>query len=1465
MVVDRARPESRPTLDELSGWLRRWFDRAYCRIVVFDQRTDRCTIAAAAPAPRQDGFPWEQDVPLAANLASLPPQLDKLKFLILDQNALRNGSSLTLPCPLTELLLVPITASGRLVGLLEFGECREREGGAATRNSEDRRLKAVPSGRDGLNLAELAARAAPLVLQVLESERKRRLLEHMESMLRELHVTSSASWREISALAAELLNAGIGAAYVRHGSADELVLEASPGSEALARSLNKRCRRGEGFIGSLAAPEPPGTVDANRLARSWPEHGGPSPFRDDAITAALAVPVRGEGVDAVLLVADDTPRRSFDAVDRDVIERFARHAAAARRREHLTPQAKQLAQFKILHQISDYTQRTEDLDQVLHAVLTGVTAGYGLRFNRAALFLLDDARTTLEGKMAIGHLTREEALLDWQYDRQRGPQDFTQYLELVRHAPARPTPLHRAVLELSLQLDGDGDALRKALDAPSRMLAGPEICGLPEQLQRRFDLDIEPRSQILFVRLMTMRPLGLIVVDNRFTRDPITREAIESMLTFASTATVAIESFQARNDSKLVDDAARAVTEPHDGDDEAAVTARLVATARDLCKASNAVFWAYNRDSRQFAPQPVSANRDAAAGTELAQHEAHMLRTTWRILDDHYLRVDSVRDAPVLDDPQRAFLIGRGVHSFQGIVLQVGNEPLGVIYVHYAQPRDFEDADRQRLTRFAMQVALALKTARLVRRIELDQRTETVLEKLAPLPYLENTLEVVAQQMKDVVGCDLVTLHAYNATIDAFERPRYAGALVNRAAADRDLDDDSSLVRWVMAQTEPVQVEDFAQHEAFRRTRFADVENIHSCLAFSLRAFGPPIGALFANYHDKRRFTPDQVAQGIKFAHQAAIGIANALMLRDYEDQASVPRALLETQTLGETLSVVAELTATRLGRKGASPVMSQVVLKEADDGRGTYDLVVRAVHGGDQGLIGTTYPRDSRSQTRYTAEDAKEVVVATYDRRETRFPTRDEEQRGFQSGMSARMFAGGDLVGVLEVRSGRRREFGELQQHTLSFIAAQAAMAIKSDQHSARERRRHGYLRAIQEAEKSAERVRRGKLTRKDALADLLRITVKCFRTHSLDPRTTTFGTLLLFRPPDILVLEAVYPLGLRKQFEQVVGPERSLRVGQVGITGTTVLTGKSQLELDLPRGKSQHLPVVATTRSEIAAPIISCERVVGVLDVESESPRGFDRSDLETLETLAGLVAVALANHGIEHIARAAHDLRNSMTLSVPRMGRILHSARTRDASALVGRLKYHVEEASFQYRLTQDIMAAALVLNEAPLKLRRTSLARLVQSVVDSVRDVAERKDLHVTLPVGDPVKLWIDKDRMRQVVMNLIANAIKFTGPYGRIDVLVSAETEQVRVEVTDDGPHQLSADDLERLFEPYYQALAVAATGAPGSPKRQGQGLGLSIAKTFVELHGGHIWARSNQPAGLTVAFELPARKGGIRP
>jgi CheY-like chemotaxis protein len=172
--------------------------------------------------------------------------------------------------------------------------------------------------------------------------------------------------------------------------------------------------------------------------------------------------------------------------------------------------------------------------------------------------------------------------------------------------------------------------------------------------------------------------------------------------------------------------------------------------------------------------------------------------------------------------------------------------------------------------------------------------------------------------------------------------------------------------------------------------------------------------------------------------------------------------------------------------------------------------------------------------------------------------------------------------------------------------------------------------------------------------------------------------------------------------------------------------------------------------------------------------------------------------------------------------------------------------------QVRLVDDLLdGSRLLLREPLLRLQVVDARPIVQSLVDVVRDTARAKRVRVEVIPGDATLLLADPDRLRQMIWNLLSNAVNFTDSDGAITVTMDRCEAEMRVSVSDTG-RGVSAQFLPHVFDRFAQEPQ------PQRTPREGLGLGLSIVQQLVELHGGKVQAMSAGPgAGATFTLSLP--------
>jgi signal transduction histidine kinase len=153
---------------------------------------------------------------------------------------------------------------------------------------------------------------------------------------------------------------------------------------------------------------------------------------------------------------------------------------------------------------------------------------------------------------------------------------------------------------------------------------------------------------------------------------------------------------------------------------------------------------------------------------------------------------------------------------------------------------------------------------------------------------------------------------------------------------------------------------------------------------------------------------------------------------------------------------------------------------------------------------------------------------------------------------------------------------------------------------------------------------------------------------------------------------------------------------------------------------------------------------------------------------------------------------------------------------------------------------------------LKKAELDIVQLLRSIVEEVEVLSQKEGISVELEISRPLPMVnADPDRIRQIMLNLINNALTYAREGKRISIRVKADKEFVIMEVQDYGPG-IPAHKLAKLFEPGHEFLS-------GDEQTGGLGIGLALCKMLVELHGGRIWARSKVGQGSSFFFSIPVK------
>jgi signal transduction histidine kinase/CheY-like chemotaxis protein len=483
----------------------------------------------------------------------------------------------------------------------------------------------------------------------------------------------------------------------------------------------------------------------------------------------------------------------------------------------------------------------------------------------------------------------------------------------------------------------------------------------------------------------------------------------------------------------------------------------------------------------------------------------------------------------------------------------------------------------------------------------------------------------------------------------------------------------------------------------------------------------------------------------------------------------------------------------------------------------------------------------------------------------------RPEAQRvaGYRTIMGVPMLLDDEVVGVLAVWRTQVDPFSDRAVEVLTTFAAQAALAVRT-------------VDLVRELES-----RSGELGRKVNQLEALR-TVGEAVSSSLN-LTEVLNTIIT---QAVRLSESdggsIYEFDEEaREFhvETVCGtsPEAfdALRRARIGLDGTFI--GKAAtlgrpLELtdlrDAPL--DPHLSALAETgwRSLVAVPMLREGRIVGAMVIRRHTPGRIPQGLYDLLETFASQSALALINaqlyrqlerqsaaleiasrHKSEFLASMSHELRTPLNaiigFSEVLLERMFGELNERQDEYLrdIWSSGKHLLELLNDILDLSKIEAGQMVLNRSEFVVSES-----LEYCLSMVRERAVKQRIALNLE-SDPEVGLLDADRLRfrQVVLNLLSNAVKFTPEGGRVDVRAFIRDQELVVLVADTGVG-VPAEDRERIFDSFQQ-------GTRSSGQVEGTGLGLTLSKRILELHGGRIWVDSKAGQGSTFGIALPAGSG----
>jgi signal transduction histidine kinase len=294
---------------------------------------------------------------------------------------------------------------------------------------------------------------------------------------------------------------------------------------------------------------------------------------------------------------------------------------------------------------------------------------------------------------------------------------------------------------------------------------------------------------------------------------------------------------------------------------------------------------------------------------------------------------------------------------------------------------------------------------------------------------------------------------------------------------------------------------------------------------------------------------------------------------------------------------------------------------------------------------------------------------------------------------------------------------------------------------------------------------------------------------------------------------------------------------------------------------------------RALLAIPLLREDTIIGSLVVARKTPGAFALDSVDLLKTFATQSVLAIQNARLfREIADKSAELEVANRHKSEFLANMSHELRT-PLNAVIGfsevlldRMFGELNDKQDEY--LQDILSSGrhlLSLINDILDLSKIEAGRMelelgafdlpvaLDNALTLVRERASRHGIALGVSVDPQVGAIVaDERKVKQVLVNLLSNAVKFTPEGGRVTVTVARANASVEIAVSDTGIG-IAHDDLETIFEEFRQV------GSDYTRKREGTGLGLPLAKRFVELHGGRIWVKSEVGKGSTFTFSIPER------
>jgi GAF domain-containing protein len=802
---------------------------------------------------------------------------------------------------------------------------------------------------------------------------------------------------------------------------------------------------------------------------------------------------------------------------------------------------------------------------------------------------------------------------------------------------------------------------------------------------------------------------------------------------------------------------------------------------------------------------------------------------------------------------------------------------MGAILLRKGDPSGFTPRQIELVEAFADQAVIAIENVRLFNETKeaLEQQTATaeVLRVTA-----RSTFEI--QPVLDAVIANATRLaDAENGFVyqEQAGELRMTAAVGPKANAMRDwqrtnpirTDNRGSATGRAFSTASTVHIADVLEDPTYTYREAQQLGDFRTLLTVPLVRQGVAVGAIAMWRTEVRPFTEQQIRLVETFADQAVIAIENVRLFNETKESLARQTAISEVlKTISRSafdLRPVLEIVTENAARLSGADIawtsraegerFNTVAYSSGFPAPVREELAATRAREGTDGWL----PIGSRTGV---------MGVILRDRSTVHIPDATEHP-DFKNARVVRMTNARTVLGVPMMREDRViggmvlaryevRPFSEREIELVQTFVDQAAIAIENVRLFDETKERLLQQTATAEVLKAISRAAFDLQSVLDTLVERAAQLCEADSCSINTPQGDMFKTVASTRS---------YPTELREwDLEHPMALDRKSVTGRVLLERRTV-----QIDNIVADPEYGHAAPGTPTRSILGVPLLRQGEPIGVFVLRRNAIRPFTKGNIDLVETFADQAVIAIENarliteiqeksaqleiasrHKSEFLATMSHELRTPLNAIIgfsevllQQMFGALNEKQTEYLNDVLSSGRHLLS-------LINDILDLSKIeAGRMELDIDRFSLVETVQNAITMVRERAGNHGIALKVDVAPDLDLIeADPRKVKQVLFNLLSNAVKFTPDGGRVEIAARRGNGDVIVTVTDTGIG-IAPEDQERIFEEFQQARRQSERS------REGTGLGLALAKRFIELHGGRIWVMSELGKGSTFSFTLP--------